>query len=290
MLHSTQTLIPEKRFGIKRAVEIIMDAGFPAIDITMHSPATFFLEDCYRDTARELRAMTEARGVIFNQAHAPFGGGYDNYTENLVPTFPKAFEFASLCGIKNVIVHPLQRGRYYGHAEELFEMNMEFYSGLAPLAKNNGVKIAIENMWQRNPASKHICDDVCADPVELARYYDTLNDPEAFTVCLDIGHVAICGREPEDAIRTLGSRIGALHVHDVDYVDDLHTLPGIGKVNWQEVCRALADVDYKGEITLEADYFMKNMDDELIPMAERMLEASARHLAEQVEAFKASGR
>ena len=275
------------RFGIKRSVEIIMDAGFPAIDITMHSPATFFLEDDYRQTARELREMTDARGVVFNQAHAPFGGGYDNYTQNLVPTFPRAFEFASLCGIKNVIVHPLQRGRYYGHAEELFEMNMEFYTGLAPLAKENGIKIAIENMWQRNPQSKYICDDVCADPVELARYYDTLNDPEAFTVCLDLGHVAICGREPEDAIRTLGSRIGALHVHDVDYVSDLHTLPGIGKVNWKEVCRALADVDYKGEITLEADYFMKNMDDELIPMAERMLEVSARHLAEQVEAFKA---
>jgi sugar phosphate isomerase/epimerase len=275
------------RFGIKRSVEIIMDAGFPAIDITMHSPATFFLEDDYRQTARELREMTDARGVVFNQAHAPFGGGYDNYTQNLVPTFPRAFEFASLCGIKNVIVHPLQRGRYYGHAEELFEMNMEFYTGLAPLAKENGIKIAIENMWQRNPQSKYIRDDVCADPVELARYYDTLNDPEAFTVCLDLGHVAICGREPEDAIRTLGSRIGALHVHDVDYVSDLHTLPGIGKVNWKEVCRALADVDYKGEITLEADYFMKNMDDELIPMAERMLEVSARHLAEQVEAFKA---
>lgn len=287
MLHSTQTLISEMRFGIKRSVEIIMDAGFPAIDITMHSPATFFLEDDYRQTARELREMTDARGVVFNQAHAPFGGGYDNYTQNLVPTFPRAFEFASLCGIKNVIVHPLQRGRYYGHAEELFEMNMEFYTGLAPLAKENGIKIAIENMWQRNPQSKYICDDVCADPVELARYYDTLNDPEAFTVCLDLGHVAICGREPEDAIRTLGSRIGALHVHDVDYVSDLHTLPGIGKVNWKEVCRALADVDYKGEITLEADYFMKNMDDELIPMAERMLEVSARHLAEQVEAFKA---
>ena len=287
MLHSTQTLISEMRFGIKRSVEIIMDAGFPAIDITMHSPATFFLEDDYRQTARELREMTDARGVVFNQAHAPFGGGYDNYTQNLVPTFPRAFEFASLCGIKNVIVHPLQRGRYYGHAEELFEMNMEFYTGLAPLAKENGIKIAIENMWQRNPQSKYICDDVCADPVELARYYDTLNDPEAFTVCLDLGHVAICGREPEDAIRTLGSRIGALHVHDVDYVSDLHTLPGIGKVNWKEVCRALADVDYKGEITLEADYFMKNMDDELIPMAERMLEVSARHLAEQVEVFKA---
>ncbi len=287
MLHSTQTLIPAKQFGIKRAVEIILDAGFPAIDITMHAPADFFLTDDYKQTAAELRAMTDARGAVFNQAHAPFGGGYENYTEKLVPTFPRAFEFASLCGIKNVIVHPLQRGRYYGNAEELFEMNMEFYTKLAPLARDNGIKIAIENMWQRHPVSKHICDDVCADPRELARYYDSLGNSTDFTVCLDLGHVALCGREPEDAIRVLSSRIGALHVHDVDYVDDLHTMPGLGRINWDNVCRALADVGYSGEITLEADYFMKNMDDELIPDAVKLLEASARHLARKVEKYKA---
>ena len=287
MLHSTQTLIAEKHFGIKRTVEMLLDAGFPAIDLTMHSPANFFLEDNYKETAAQLRAMAEARGAMFNQAHAPFGGGYENYTEKLVPTFPRAFEFAALCGVKNVIVHPLQRGRYYGNAEELFEMNMEFYTKLAPLARDNGIKIAIENMWQRHPVAKHICDDVCADPHELARYYDTLDAPDTFTVCLDLGHVALCGREPEDAIRVLAGRIGALHVHAVDYIDDLHTMPGLGKINWDNVCRALADVDYGGEITLEADYFMKNIAAELIPDAEIMLERTARYLAEKVEKFKA---
>ena len=286
MLYSTQTLTASSRFGIKRTVQILMDAGFPAMDLTMHSPCTYFMDDDYKQTATELRAMADARGVVFNQAHAPFGGGYDKYTTQLVPTFPKAFEFASICGVRNIIVHPLQKGRYYGNAEALFEMNMEFYTKLAPLARDFGLKIAIENMWQRNPVSQHICDDVCADPVELARYYDTLNDPEVFTVCLDVGHVALCGREPEDAIRALGSRIGALHVHDVDYVSDLHTMPGLGNINWDNVCHALADVGYSGDLTLEADYFMKRMDDEMIPDAERLLCVAARNLASKVEAYK----
>ena len=288
MLYSTQTLTASSRFGIKRTVEILMDAGFPAIDLTMHSPSTYYIDDDYKQTATELRAMAEARGVVFNQAHAPFGGGYDKYTTQLVPTFPKVFEFASICGVKNIIVHPLQKGRYYGNAEALFEMNMEFYTRLAPLARDFGLKIAIENMWQRHPVNQHICDDVCANPVELAGYYDTLNDPDVFTVCLDVGHVALCGREPEDAIRTLGSRIGALHVHDVDYVSDLHTMPGLGNINWDNVCRSLADVGYSGDLTLEADYFMKRMDDEMIPDAERLLCVAARNLASKVEAYKAA--
>ena len=47
----------------------------------------------------------------------------------------------------------------------------------------------------------------------------------------------------------------------IDYVDDLHTLPGVEKINWENVCRALGEIDYKGEFTLEADNFLKNFDD-----------------------------
>ena len=94
------------------------------------------------------------------------------------------------------------------------------------------------------------------DPNELARMYDTLADPEAFTVCLDLGHVALCRREPEDAIRIIGKeRLGALHVHDVDYSSDLHTLPGTSKLKWDKICKALAEVDYQGSFNLEADNF-----------------------------------
>ena len=58
-------------------------------------------------------------------------------------------------------------------------------------------------MWQHNPTSHLIVDDICADPKELADLYDALDDPGHFTVCLDIGHVPLCNREPEDAIRTM---------------------------------------------------------------------------------------
>ena len=165
-----------------------------------------------------------------------------------MPQMPRVFAFAGRVGIRQVVVHPLQRGRYYGHEQELFDMNMEFYRSLAPYAREAGVRIAIENMWQNHPVNGHIVDDVCANPHELAAYYDTLDDPDCFTVCPDLGHVALCGREPEDAVRVLGhDRLGALHIHDVDYVNDLHNLPGMGGIRWDAACRALADIRYRGE-------------------------------------------
>lgn len=288
MLFSTQLEHIAIPAGREKGIEILAKAGFPAIDITIQGDLSYILADDWRETALRYKEIADSYGVVFNQAHAPFGGGYDNYTKNLVPILPRVFEFVSVLGVKQVVVHPLQRGRYYGHEQELFEMNMEFYKSLAPHAKKHGVKICIENMWQNHPVTGHICDDVCADPHELVKYYDTLNDPEAFTICLDLGHVALCGREPEDAIRIIGhDRLGAIHVHDVDYVHDMHTLPGMGKLNWDAICHALADIKYKGEFTLEADIFMARYDAELRPAASKFMAEVAKHLTNKIEAYMA---
>ncbi len=284
MLVSTQTLRANATFGIEGGIARLIDAGYDAIDYSFFGDISFCRGKGGIALAKKLRRMADERGVVFNQAHAPFGGGYDNYTANLIPQFPDVFEFCSVLGVKNVVVHPLQRGRYYGREEELFEMNMEFYKSIAPLAKRTGVRIAIENMWQRHPVTQKIVDDVCADPHELCRYYDTLCDPRNFTVCLDVGHVALCGREPEDAVRIVGhDRLGALHVHDVDYVSDLHTLPGVGNIKFYEVVKALGEIDYKGDFTLEADSFLAQYDKEFMPTAMKYMCDTARHFAGKVD-------
>lgn len=288
MLYSTNTsfVINRPEIGLMKGIEMFIDAGFPALDISLFK-YDFAISDDRNATAKKLKALAESRGVIFNQAHAPFGGGFDKYTTETVPNFPRIFEFCGILGVKNIVVHPLQRGRYYGQEEVLFELNMDFYSKLAPYAKNAGIKIAIENMWHNDPHNGRIVDDTCADPRELVRYYDTLNDPDAFTVCLDLGHVGICGREPEDAIKIIGhDRLGAIHAHDVDYVSDLHTLPGLGKLNYDAVCRSLAEIDYSGEFTLESEYFAKNFPDEHLPAVLKFMSETAKLYADRIEKYK----
>ncbi|MBQ3016537.1 MAG: sugar phosphate isomerase/epimerase [Clostridia bacterium] len=256
MLFSTQTDVLVKNFGLETAIEMFAKAGYPALDISLFDRNAVPFTDDYREVAEKLRAKADSLGVKFIQAHAPFIWKYEVYTGEIIPLLPRVFEFCSLLGVKYVVVHPIQNGRFYGREQEIFDLNVDFYKTLAPEAKKYGVKIAIENMWQTHPISRNICDDILADPHELARMYDTLADPEAFTVCLDLGHVALCGREPEDAIRIIGKeRLGTLHVHDVDYHADLHTLPGISKINWTNVCAALADIGYEGSFNLEADNF-----------------------------------
>ena len=288
MLFSSQSSTLNRRLGLEKAVDVMMDVGYPCIDISLFDHNEYLFAENWKDIAHNIRQKVDARGVFFNQAHAPFGGGYEHYTSVLVPQFPRVFEFCEILGVRQIVIHPLQKGRYYGHERELFDLNMCFYRSLVPLSEKHGIKICIENMWQNNPVSRHICDDVCADPHELATYYDTLNDPDHFTVCLDIGHVALCGREPEDAIRILGhDRLGALHVHDVDYVSDLHQLPGMSKINWNYVLQALADIQYSGEFTLEADSFLHRFDLEYLPTAANFMANTAKYMADKIEELKA---
>lgn len=287
MLFSNQTEALSAKYGLVRAVEIMIEAGYPAIDISMFDIHACPFTDDYREVAAILKDMADKAGVKFVQAHAPFGGGYPRYLDELVPLFPRAFEFCRLLGIENIVVHPVMKGRYYGNEQEHFDMNMKFYQALAPLARTHKVKIAIENMWDRHPVTGRICDHVCADPHELCRYYDTLNDPEVFTICLDIGHVALCGREPEDAIRIIGhDRLGCIHAHDVDYVSDLHTLPGTCKIKWEAVAGALGEIDYKGVFNMEADHFFDGFMEEHYPTVTKFMADTARVIANKIDLYR----
>lgn len=286
MIFSNQTLFLAKKYGLVKAVEMMVEAGYPAIDITMTELGLEVYKDSYREVAEELCEISKRTGVKFIQAHAPFCNG-ERYERELVPLFPRAFEFCSLVGIKTIVVHPVMFGGIYEDREAHFRKNMDFYRGLAPLAKRWGVRIAIENMWGLHRITRRISDHVCADPKELCLYHDTLNDPEVYTICLDIGHVALCSREPEDAIREIGhDRLGCIHAHDVDYVNDLHIVPGASRINWDKVARALAEVNYCGSFNMEADYFFEGFFEENYPAVARFMADTARTIADRIEAYK----
>ena len=247
---------------------------------------SFPFTDDYRETAKEMRRIADERGVPFNQAHAPFGG-YSEYLSDIVPLFEKAFETASILGIPVIVVHPTQYKEYHEDPEGIYKFNVKFYRSLIPLSKRYGVKIAIENMWSRDSKTGDIIDAILSSPEEMKRMYDELADSDAFTVCLDIGHLALTGKDLTESIKLLGKeRLGALHVHDVVKNRDLHTMPGLGIVDWESVEKALADIGYEGELTLEADGYYDTMSDDEVQAAAQALAAKAKEITSHIEAYK----
>ena len=273
----------------EEAIDLMADAGFDAIDFSFHIKKEYSSEntDGQAGKARftEWRKRAEARGLVFNQAHAPEGSSFKDMDKTVqrFHEIRRAIRNASYLGIPHIVVHPVQHLPYCepGVPEQLFEMNMKFYNALKPYCEEYGVKICLENMWQE-PNGK-IDHSTCSTPEEFVRYLDSLNS-EWFIACLDIGHAPLVGVDPCDLIRALGKdRLKALHVHDVDGVDDLHTLPYFAKINWDSVCASLKEIGYTGDLTFEAGNFVYQLPSELAAPAAKFMVATGRYLIDKIK-------
>ena len=269
----------------EQSVELMHEVGFDAIDFSFHISPEYYGEQTdsaeFKERMLALRALAESKGMVFNQAHAPEGSSSKDmdWTVRRFHDIRRAIRNASYLGIKVVVVHPVQHLQYCepGVPEQLFEMNMKFYNALKPYADEAGVKIGVENMWQM-PGGIKIDHSTCSRPEEFVRYIDTLNS-DTFVACLDIGHAPLVGVDPAALIRALGKdRLKALHVHDVDGKDDLHTLPFVSHVNWNSVTAALKEIGYEGDITYECGGFFRNLPNELLRSAARYSVDVGRYL------------
>ena len=290
MLLATQTHVLFDRLGEDKALDIFAKAGFDALDLSLFDMIhdnTRFSGDNAENIAKELRKKAEAHGLIFTQAHAPFTfdlkvKSFDEYT----PLVEKAIRISAAAGVRQIVVHPYHHVTYRNNEKAVFEKNIEYYRAFIPICEEYGIKVCCENMWQRDSRRSYIVEDACSYAAEFARYLDEIGS-KWIIGCLDIGHCGLIGEEPYEAILTLGNeRLKALHVHDNDYKSDTHTIPGCGKINWSKVTSALAQIDYSGEFTFEADNFYQNFEDDFLEEAARFLALRGRNLIAKIEAAK----
>ena len=283
---STQTDALCRYYPQETAVQMIAEAGFDAVDLSMFEGdgTRWIFEDGFEGRMKGLLAVANANGVYFNQAHAPFPSyvvGNEEYNAHIRPKLIRSIEVAGLAGVKNIVIHPVV------FPARQKEQNLQMYNELLPVAKRAGVKIAIENMWGRDSRSGVIVPNVCSAADELADYVDSL-DPDWFTVCLDIGHVGLVHEYETPFIRTLGAkRLTCVHIHDNDYIHDSHTCPFTGELPWNEIASAFAEIGYRGDITLEADNFLaKKLPLRLYPAGLRFMAAAGRELIRMIEEAK----
>lgn len=287
----SQTIKCASKFGEIKAIEMIAKAGFDAIDYSM----TFVMRESHPLGTDEYKKHTDLlcetakkNSVYFNQAHALTYIPAETREESdrlLLEKNKKVIEIAGLMGINILVVHPVGTGEYIGNEEAVFERNMKYFRALLPYAEEYGVKLACENMWCRDKRRDVTRGSICSNPYEHARYVDEIGS-EMFVACIDTGHCALAGREPQDNIRILGKRLGALHIHDNDYRDDMHTLPGLSELNWDEITKALADIDYKGDFNLESHHFFDSLNCEETETGLRLAALTGRKTIAKIDNFR----
>jgi len=282
MILSTLTEGLANRFGDEKTIKLIAKAGFDAIDYSM-----FCLADknhkIDNDYLRRIKSVAEENGVYFNQAHAPFPSYKFNnisYNEEMFDILLKSIEYASLLGVKILVMHPIICPD--GVFQKKF--NIDFYRKLIPYCEKSNVIIALENIFVRD-ANRTIYPSVCSFATQHTDYIDALVTPW-IVACLDIGHCGLVGEDAAKAIKTLGNkRLNALHVHDNDFEDDLHTMPYLGNTDWDNVLKALAEINYSGDFTFEAMNYYNNFSDNNIEKGLKYLHDIGRNMIEKSGKF-----
>ena len=83
-------------------------------------------------------------------------------------------------------------------------------------------------------------------------------DAENFGANLDLGHSYLAGETPAHVTQTLGPRIFHIHIEDIGKRKHYHLIPGEGEIDFEDVFRALAAINYDGFVTVELYTFPEN--------------------------------
>ena len=281
MKTSTEIASLSKKVGERKAVELVAKAGFDAWDFSMFDMARWDWDNEvifdtphplksreYLKFARELKKIGEDNGIVCNQSHAPFPTIY--MSDDILK---RAIECTAEAGGKICIIH---------HGNDLTaEQNAEIYQRLLPFAKDHGVKIATENMWNWPKGSPTSTFAACASAEDFVRHIDIVNDPY-LVACLDIGHAEMVGSGDGAVkmIKALGPRLQALHIHDNDKLHDSHQIPFSMQIDFDAVVKALKEVNYSGYLTLEADRYLSAYTENNVFDGVKKLHESVQRLAD----------
>ena len=167
----------------------------------------------------------------------------------------------------------LQNLEEYKHYRLDKEKIIGFISGI-PVDENKIIfiwQLCVLNKYRNKEIAFNLIDNIVkeAKKYNLSVIYepvdkpqDTLNNvslilkkmPSLF-LHIDIGHVNLFGRKPEQFIKKFHKKLKHIHLHDNrggdSYRDDLHLLPGEGIIDFDRIFGGLKKIDYKGTITLE---------------------------------------
>ena len=230
-------------------LDLMQQLGLVAIEIADYHPNFDYTDGELLD---QMRGWMESRGLALNSIHAHFeqrqpgsdlADPDEAQRQESVALYRSGLAALARLGGDILVTHhiaipePDQEPKAYARRRGAFVASL---SELAATAADLGVRLAIENVpsgWRADVRSlMALIEDAGASP--------------AVGVCLDTGHRHLGGDNPA-AIRTLGSKLITLHIHDNHGQRDEHIMPLDGTINWPPVVAALRAIDYPGVFMYE---------------------------------------
>lgn len=272
----TQNAIDDGNPG--EGFERLRRAGFDCVDFSLHGYLlnkeiyqqdinAFFdvpIDELERFFAPHKAAARQA-GITVHQMHMPYPiyvpKGSRKLNEYLWhEVAPKSMALCAFMDCKYIVIHGFKLARFLGSEAEEWKYTETFLEFLAPMAKEMGITVCIENLY--DGIAGHLLEGPCCDVRKCAERIDRMNDKygaEVLGFCFDTGHANVIGLDSEAFITRLGHRLKVLHIHDNDGVRDLHQIPftftrtreNTSSTDWEGFIRGLRAIHFDGVLNFE---------------------------------------
>lgn len=219
----------------------------------------------------------KAAGITINQMHMPYPiyvpTGESDVNDYLwSEVAPKSMAVCAFMECPYIVIHGLKLAKFLGSEEEEWKQTERFIDSIAPMAKEMGITICIENLYES--IGGHLVEGPCCDVRKAVERIDRINDRyhgEVLGFCFDTGHANLVGLDFEQFITTLGSRLKVLHIHDNDGISDLHQIPftftktreNHSSTDWDGFIRGLRNIRFNKILSFETAPVLTAFPDEM---------------------------
>ena len=255
------------KLGIKR----LEDSKFAYANLNFFEIQELLDKNNYEDIFGDLIEFLKDSSITFNIAHAPihYPFFFNTYykrddIDTLKNRILKSLDISKEIGVKRIVIHVgtyLDKDYNYDINKSI-EHNIKYLEPFVKKAIENNILIAIENgtqMEKDDPLFKNTAPYI-DELIRIVEYYNKKYDKEVLGVCFDFGHANVGNLDMYNEIVKIGNKLIVTHIHD-NYGTDSHNQPFDGTVNWDDVRKALTDINYNGELTSEVRYSKEELSD-----------------------------
>lgn len=255
------------KLGIKR----LEDSKFAYANLNFFEIQELLDKNDYEDIFGDLIEFLKDSSITFNIAHAPihYPFFFNTYykrddIDTLKNRILKSLDISKEIGVKRIVIHVgtyLDKDYNYDINKSI-EHNIKYLEPFVKKTIENNILIAIENgtqMEKDDPLFKNTAPYI-DELIRIVEYYNKKYDKEVLGVCFDFGHANVGNLDMYNEIVKIGNKLIVTHIHD-NYGTDSHNQPFDGTVNWDDVRKALTDINYNGELTSEVRYSKEELSD-----------------------------
>lgn len=230
--------------------------GFDNLDAIFCSAASkdsFLRQADWRERMQVLADAARSIGITFVQSHVPFYNFYTMPTgtlEDIEEIVDRSIEGAAILGAPWTVAHPATALGASLPFITSKKVNLDYFSRRLEVCAKHNIGIALENMADFEGGGRKRW--YCVYVEELCDLIDTLNQNSNLVgACWDFGHANLVYANQTEAIKTLGERLKVTHVHDNMGNWDSHLTPFRGSINWFDIMRTLAEMNYQHDFSFE---------------------------------------